>query len=41
MYNGSKINSLVIIRSYENDKLFILNVNNSIETFIEIDNLLF
>lgn len=41
MYNGSKINSVEIIRSYENDKLFILNVNNSIETFIEIDNVLY
>ncbi|CAD8189252.1 unnamed protein product [Paramecium pentaurelia] len=41
MYNGSKINSFGVIRSYENDKLFIFNVNNSIETFIEIDNVLY
>ncbi|CAD8195548.1 unnamed protein product [Paramecium octaurelia] len=41
IYIGSKINSLGIIRSYENDKLFIFSVNNTIETFIEIDNVLY
>ncbi|CAK58878.1 unnamed protein product (macronuclear) [Paramecium tetraurelia] len=41
IHTGSKINSLGIIRSYENDKLFIFSVNNTIETFIEIDNALY
>ncbi|CAD8114309.1 unnamed protein product [Paramecium sonneborni] len=38
MYNGSKIDCLDIIRSYENEKLFIFSIENSVETFIEIDN---
>ncbi|CAD8122957.1 unnamed protein product [Paramecium sonneborni] len=38
IYDGEQVKCLELIRSYENDKLFIFGLCNSIEIYIEIEN---
>ncbi|CAD8072483.1 unnamed protein product [Paramecium primaurelia] len=41
IYNGEKVICLELIKSYENDKLFILGLSDSVEIYTEIDNKLY